>query len=173
MHNRVRMITASFLVKDLHVWWPEGARHFLDQLIDGDLACNNHGWQWVAGTGTDASPYFRVFNPVTQGKKFDPTATTSAGGSRSWHTSRAARRTSRGPRRRPRARLPRAGGRPRRRARRGAATLRGGSPLSVAPALVILGPVQIWRSLDDVPGDLGPTRSSSATSTASTSVTST
>ncbi len=72
MHNRVRMITASFLVKDLHVWWPAGARHFLDHLIDGDLASNNHGWQWVAGTGTDAAPYFRVFNPITQGKKFDP-----------------------------------------------------------------------------------------------------
>ncbi|MDR7251625.1 deoxyribodipyrimidine photo-lyase [Nocardioides sp. BE266] len=72
MHNRVRMITASFLTKDLHVWWPEGARHFLDLLIDGDVASNNHGWQWVAGTGTDASPYFRVFNPVTQGIKFDP-----------------------------------------------------------------------------------------------------
>jgi len=72
MHNRVRMITASFLTKDLHVWWPIGARHFLDHLIDGDIASNNHGWQWVAGTGTDASPYFRIFNPVTQGKKFDP-----------------------------------------------------------------------------------------------------
>ncbi|MBB1025227.1 deoxyribodipyrimidine photo-lyase [Dietzia sp. DQ12-76] len=72
MHNRVRMVTASFLVKDLHVWWPTGARHFLDHLRDGDLASNNHGWQWVAGTGTDASPYFRVFNPVTQGVKFDP-----------------------------------------------------------------------------------------------------
>lgn len=73
MHNRVRMITASFLTKDLHVWWPLGARHFLDHLVDGDLSSNNHGWQWVAGTGTDASPYFRVFNPVTQGQKFDPT----------------------------------------------------------------------------------------------------
>jgi len=72
MHNRVRMVTASFLVKDLHVWWPVGARHFLDHLVDGDLASNNHGWQWVAGTGTDASPYFRVFNPVTQGRRFDP-----------------------------------------------------------------------------------------------------
>jgi deoxyribodipyrimidine photo-lyase len=72
MHNRVRMITASFLTKDLHVWWPVGARHFLDLLLDGDVASNNHGWQWVAGTGTDASPYFRVFNPVTQGLKFDP-----------------------------------------------------------------------------------------------------
>jgi deoxyribodipyrimidine photo-lyase len=72
MHNRVRMITASFLVKDLHVWWPVGARHFLEHLIDGDIASNNHGWQWVAGTGTDAAPYFRVFNPMTQGRKFDP-----------------------------------------------------------------------------------------------------
>jgi deoxyribodipyrimidine photo-lyase len=72
MHNRVRMITASFFAKDLHAWWPIGARHFLDHLLDGDLASNNHGWQWTAGTGTDASPYFRVFNPVTQGKKFDP-----------------------------------------------------------------------------------------------------
>ncbi|WP_446665088.1 cryptochrome/photolyase family protein [Flexivirga sp. B27] len=72
MHNRVRMVTASFLTKDLHVWWPVGARHFLDRLIDGDIASNNHGWQWVAGTGTDAAPYFRIFNPVTQGKKFDP-----------------------------------------------------------------------------------------------------
>jgi deoxyribodipyrimidine photo-lyase len=72
MHNRVRMITASFLTKDLHVWWPVGARHFLDLLIDGDVASNNHGWQWVAGTGTDASPYFRVFNPVAQGLRFDP-----------------------------------------------------------------------------------------------------
>ena len=72
MHNRVRMITASFLTKDLHVWWGVGARHFLDHLVDGDIASNNHGWQWVAGTGTDASPYYRVFNPVTQGLRFDP-----------------------------------------------------------------------------------------------------
>ncbi|QCR20592.1 cryptochrome/photolyase family protein [Agrococcus sp. SGAir0287] len=72
MHNRVRMLTASFLVKDLHVWWPHGARHFLDHLVDGDMASNNHGWQWTAGTGTDAAPYFRVFNPVLQGQRFDP-----------------------------------------------------------------------------------------------------
>ena len=72
MHNRVRMVAASFLVKDLHVWWPHGARYFLENLRDGDLASNNHGWQWVAGTGTDAAPYFRVFNPVTQGERFDP-----------------------------------------------------------------------------------------------------
>jgi deoxyribodipyrimidine photo-lyase len=72
MHNRVRMVTASFLAKDLHVWWPVGARHFLDHLHDGDLASNSHGWQWVAGTGSDASPYFRVFHPVTQARRFDP-----------------------------------------------------------------------------------------------------
>lgn len=72
MHNRVRMVTASFLVKDLHVWWPHGARWFLAHLRDGDIASNSHGWQWVAGTGTDAAPYFRIFNPVTQGRRFDP-----------------------------------------------------------------------------------------------------
>ena len=72
VHNRVRMIVASFLVKDLHIWWPHGARHFLRHLRDGDIASNNHGWQWAAGTGTDASPYFRIFNPVTQGRRFDP-----------------------------------------------------------------------------------------------------
>jgi deoxyribodipyrimidine photo-lyase len=72
VHNRVRMIVASFLVKDLHLEWQHGARHFLDLLVDADLASNQHGWQWVAGSGTDASPYFRIFNPMTQGKKFDP-----------------------------------------------------------------------------------------------------
>ncbi len=72
MHNRVRMIVASFLVKDLHLPWQWGARWFLDQLVDGDMANNQHGWQWVAGCGTDAAPYFRVFNPTTQGEKFDP-----------------------------------------------------------------------------------------------------
>jgi deoxyribodipyrimidine photo-lyase len=72
MHNRVRMIVASFLVKDLHVWWGHGARYFMQRLADGDLASNQHGWQWVAGTGTDPAPYFRVFNPTAQGRKFDP-----------------------------------------------------------------------------------------------------
>lgn len=72
MHNRVRMIVASFFIKDLHLHWHEGARWFMHQLVDGDLASNNHGWQWVAGTGTDAAPFFRVFNPVLQGTKFDP-----------------------------------------------------------------------------------------------------
>ncbi|MDW3212448.1 MAG: deoxyribodipyrimidine photo-lyase [Ilumatobacteraceae bacterium] len=73
MHNRVRMIVASFLVKDLHLPWQWGARHFMQHLLDGDLASNNHGWQWAAGTGTDASPYFRVFNPTTQYERWDPT----------------------------------------------------------------------------------------------------
>jgi deoxyribodipyrimidine photo-lyase len=72
VHNRVRMIVASFLVKDLHVEWQHGARHFMHWLVDGDLASNQHGWQWVAGSGTDPAPYFRVFNPTTQGRKFDP-----------------------------------------------------------------------------------------------------
>ncbi|GAA4820623.1 cryptochrome/photolyase family protein [Tomitella cavernea] len=72
MHNRVRMITASFLTKDLHLPWWRGARHFMKHLVDGDLASNQHGWQWTAGCGTDAAPYFRVFNPVTQGERFDP-----------------------------------------------------------------------------------------------------
>ncbi len=71
MHNRVRMIVASFLVKDLHIEWQHGARHFMRWLVDGDLASNQHGWQWVAGSGTDAAPYFRVFNPTTQSRKFD------------------------------------------------------------------------------------------------------
>ena len=72
MHNRVRMVVASFLVKDLHVRWQRGAAHFLDWLVDGDISQNQLNWQWVAGTGRDAAPYFRVFNPVSQGEKFDP-----------------------------------------------------------------------------------------------------
>ena len=72
MHNRARMITASFLVKDLLINWQEGERWFMRSLVDGDPAANNGGWQWTAGTGTDAAPYFRVFNPILQGKKFDP-----------------------------------------------------------------------------------------------------
>lgn len=75
MHNRLRLIVASFLVKDLHLEWTRGAKHFMDHLIDGDLANNQHGWQWTAGTGTDAAPYFRIFNPVTQARKFDPDGT--------------------------------------------------------------------------------------------------
>ena len=72
MHNRLRMITASFLVKDLHIDWRWGERYFMSKLIDGDFAANNGGWQWAASTGTDAAPYFRIFNPVNQSEKFDP-----------------------------------------------------------------------------------------------------
>jgi len=72
MHNRVRMITASFLVKDLLIPWQLGARWFWDTLVDADIASNSASWQWVAGCGADAAPYFRVFNPVLQGAKFDP-----------------------------------------------------------------------------------------------------
>lgn len=72
MHNRVRMVVASFLVKDLHVHWKFGARWFMRMLRDGDLASNSLNWQWVAGCGADAAPYFRIFNPVSQGVKFDP-----------------------------------------------------------------------------------------------------
>jgi deoxyribodipyrimidine photo-lyase len=72
MHNRARMITASFLVKHLLIDWRWGERWFSECLLDGDLAANNGGWQWVAGTGTDAVPYFRIFNPILQSRKFDP-----------------------------------------------------------------------------------------------------
>ncbi|WNO60813.1 deoxyribodipyrimidine photo-lyase [Rheinheimera sp. MMS21-TC3] len=72
MHNRLRMITASFLVKDLHIDWRWGERYFMSKLIDGDFSANNGGWQWAASTGTDAVPYFRIFNPVTQSERFDP-----------------------------------------------------------------------------------------------------
>lgn len=72
MHNRVRMIVASFLVKDLLLPWQEGARWFWDTLVDADLANNTLGWQWAAGSGADAAPYFRVFNPISQGERFDP-----------------------------------------------------------------------------------------------------
>lgn len=72
MHNRLRMVVASFLIKDLHLPWWRGAQWFMKHLRDGDLASNVHGWQWTAGCGTDAAPYFRVFNPVLQGLKFDP-----------------------------------------------------------------------------------------------------
>lgn len=72
MHNRARMIAASFLVKDLLIDWRWGERWFMDSLLDADPAANNGGWQWTAGTGTDAAPYFRIFNPVLQSRKFDP-----------------------------------------------------------------------------------------------------
>jgi len=75
MHNRARMIAASFLTKDLLIDWRLGEREFMRHLIDGDPAANNGGWQWSASTGTDAQPYFRIFNPVAQGEKFDPDGT--------------------------------------------------------------------------------------------------
>jgi deoxyribodipyrimidine photo-lyase len=72
MHNRVRMICAMFLSKNLLIDWRKGEQWFMQHLIDGDLAANNGGWQWCASTGTDAVPYFRVFNPISQSLKFDP-----------------------------------------------------------------------------------------------------
>tara|TARA_R110002096_G_scaffold387551_2_gene581775 strand:- start:2491 stop:3924 length:1434 start_codon:yes stop_codon:yes gene_type:complete len=72
MHNRVRMITAMFLTKDLHVDWRHGEQHFMQYLLDGEIACNNGGWQWSAGTGADAAPYFRIQNPWSQTKRYDP-----------------------------------------------------------------------------------------------------
>ena len=79
------------------MWWPIGARHFLEHLVDGDIASNNHGWQWVAGTGTDAAPYFRVFNPVTQGAEVRPRRRLRAAlGARARATCPAPRRTSPG-----------------------------------------------------------------------------
>jgi deoxyribodipyrimidine photo-lyase len=75
MHNRVRMIVASFLVKDLLIHWQWGERYFMRQLLDGDLAPNNGGWQWAASTGCDPQPYFRIFNPWLQSERFDPEGT--------------------------------------------------------------------------------------------------
>jgi deoxyribodipyrimidine photo-lyase len=74
MHNRLRMITAMFLTKDLHQDWRSGEQWFMQRLIDGEIASNNGGWQWSAGTGTDAAPYFRIQNPWTQSERFDPDA---------------------------------------------------------------------------------------------------
>ncbi|WP_070969183.1 deoxyribodipyrimidine photo-lyase [Vibrio sonorensis] len=73
MHNRLRMIVASFLTKDLHIDWHLGESYFMSKLVDGDFAANNGGWQWCASTGCDGQPYFRIFNPTTQGERFDPT----------------------------------------------------------------------------------------------------
>jgi deoxyribodipyrimidine photo-lyase len=71
MHNRLRMLVAMFLTKQLLIDWRMGERFFMQHLIDGDLGANNGGWQWAASTGTDAAPYFRIFNPITQSQKFD------------------------------------------------------------------------------------------------------
>ena len=75
MHNRVRMIVASFLTKHLNIHWHSGGEWFWDTLVDADLANNSASWQWVAGCGADAAPYFRIFNPILQGQKFDPQGT--------------------------------------------------------------------------------------------------
>jgi deoxyribodipyrimidine photo-lyase len=75
MHNRIRMVVASFLIKDLHIGWQHGAAFFMERLRDGELAQNHLNWQWVAGSGTDPAPYFRVFNPITQSERFDPDGT--------------------------------------------------------------------------------------------------
>jgi deoxyribodipyrimidine photo-lyase len=72
MHNRVRMITAMFLTKDLHIDWKTGESHFMRHLVDGEIASNNGGWQWSAGTGADAAPYFRIQNPWSQSARYDP-----------------------------------------------------------------------------------------------------
>ena len=72
MHNRLRMITAMFLSKNLLINWQEGEKYFMENLVDGDIASNNGGWQWSASTGTDAAPYFRIMNPETQSLRFDP-----------------------------------------------------------------------------------------------------
>ena len=72
MHNRVRMIVASFLTKDLQIDWRAGYAHFREHLVDHNTANNNGGWQWAASTGTDSQPYFRIFNPMTQGERYDP-----------------------------------------------------------------------------------------------------
>ena len=138
VHNRVRMIVASFLVKDLHLHWTRGARHFMRYLADGDLASNQHGWQWVAGTGTDAAPFFRVFNPVVQGEKFDPhgdyVRRVRAGAAR---RPRQGGAPAVGAARRPAERLPPPDRRPRRGAQGGARPVRAGQRASglTAPAL--------------------------------------
>ena len=72
MHNRVRMVVASFLIKDLRIDWQSGERYFMQQLVDADLAANNGNWQWASSTGTDSMPGYRIFNPMLQSRKFDP-----------------------------------------------------------------------------------------------------
>ena len=88
MHNRVRMVVASFLVKNLLLPWQEGARWFWDTLVDADLANNTLGWQWTAGCGADAAPFFRIFNPVRRARSSTRGASTSAAGCPNWRGSR-------------------------------------------------------------------------------------
>ena len=96
MHNRVRMIAASFLTKHLRMHWSLGEAWFWDTLVDADIANNVANWQWVAGTGADAAPYFRIFNPTLQGEKFDPGASMSASGCRNWGLCRTGISTNHG-----------------------------------------------------------------------------
>ncbi len=96
MHNRLRMVVASFLTKDLGIDWRRGERYFADHLNDFDLAANNGGWQWAASSGCDAQPYFRIFNPVTQSEKFDRKARSSSATYRNWRASRRRRSMRRG-----------------------------------------------------------------------------
>jgi deoxyribodipyrimidine photo-lyase len=134
MHNRLRMVVASFLVKDLGIDWRWGERYFAEHLIDFDLAANNGGWQWASSSGCDAQPYFRIFNPVTQSEKFDPQGKFIRATCRSWLPARRGHsralesqrnRNGRGWRGAGHA-LPGTGGGPRRGARAHAAALRGG-----------------------------------------------
>jgi deoxyribodipyrimidine photo-lyase len=96
MHNRLRMVTASFLVKDLGIDWRRGERYFAEQLNDFDFSANNGGWQWAASTGCDAQPYFRIFNPVTQSEKFDPKGALSSATFRNCRSCRRSGFTPRG-----------------------------------------------------------------------------
>jgi deoxyribodipyrimidine photo-lyase len=84
MHNRLRMLVASFLTKDLGIDWRQGEAYFACQLNDFDLSANNGGWQWAASSGCDAQPYFRIFNPVTQSERFDPAGGSFAATCRNW-----------------------------------------------------------------------------------------
>jgi deoxyribodipyrimidine photo-lyase len=97
MHNRLRMVTASFLTKDLGLDWRRGEAWFAEKLLDFDLAANNGGWQWAASTGCDAQPWFRIFNPVTQSEKFDAEGASSAATCPSWTRCRRNSSTRRGP----------------------------------------------------------------------------
>ena len=137
VHNRVRMVVASFLVKDLHVWWPLGARYFMRGCATATSRSNKHGWQWVAGTGTDPAPFFRIFNPVTQGAEVRPERRLRpALRPRAAHLRGQARRTSRGPRRTatPTATRSASSTTPRSAPRRCAATRRSGERSGAAPS---------------------------------------
>ena len=166
MHNRVRMITASFLTKDLHVWWPVGAQHFLDHLVDGDIASNNHGWQWVAGTGTDASPVLPGLQPGDAGEEVRPRRRVRpALGPGAAAPAGCARPTSRGSTTTGTTRSIPSGRRPRRRAQGDPGPLRARPALRRGGQIRVRGPVAELRAfldaalLEPVPGRT-PTRPS-------------